>query len=91
MKPVNKVKSGMKAVKRKNEKNDSPEQALAEFYEYASPAQARWYLWEMFKVMVTGSYGGLDAREQSNLVYFYERLEGLINAVNLIREKKNQI
>ena len=67
-----------------------PEMVIEEFFHYARLPQVRWYLWEMLKTMITGNFPRLNGRERANLVYFYEQLERLIEAVHLLDLRKKQ-
>lgn len=71
------------------EEIENPEQVIEEFFDYARLPHVRSYLWEMFKTMISCDYPKLKRRERSNLIYFYEKIEKVIEAVHLIYERKN--
>jgi len=66
-----------------------PGQVIEDFFDYANLQQVRGYLWEIFKTMVTCSYPGLKRREMANLVYFYEQIEKLMEAIHVMHDQKN--
>ncbi|PWG81918.1 hypothetical protein [Pararcticibacter amylolyticus] len=39
---------------------------------------SRTYLWKLAKSAVTGEFGSLPRRERTDLMYFYEQLDGLL-------------
>ena len=64
-----------------------PEKVLSDFFQYAHLPQVRWYLWELMKTTITGGYPQLKPRERSNLLYFYEQLEKVIEIVHVLHER----
>lgn len=60
------------------------------FFDYANINQQRQYLWEWHKTMIAGTFNSelLDARQRYNMIYFYEHLEKLIEAANLINTQQ---
>lgn len=79
----------MKPRKLSIEEIEQPEAVIAEFFQYAHLPQVRYYLWELMKTAVTGSFPHLKFRERTNLLYFYEQLEKLIESVHVMQEKNN--
>jgi hypothetical protein len=66
---------------------EHPEMVIDEFFEFANLSEVRWYMWEMMTAMVTGTYNQLKKRERSNLLYFYERVEKLIEGIHVMYDK----
>lgn len=81
----------MKPRKLTLEETEHPEMAIDEFFQYASLPQLRWYLWEGTKVLVTGTFHTLRSRERSNLIYFYEQIEKLIEVNHVLHESRKKI
>jgi len=80
----------MKPRKLSIEEIENPEKVIAEFFQFAHLPQARWYLWEGMKTLVTGNFNQLKSKERSSLLFFYEQIEKLIEGVHVIHEK-NQL
>lgn len=74
----------MKPRKLSIEEIEQPERVIDEFFQFAQLPQVRWYLWEEMKTLITGSFGDLDSRDRSNLIYFHEQIEKLIEVVHVI-------
>jgi hypothetical protein len=67
------------------EEMDDPIIVIHNFFSSQHLPQAREQLWEMLKVTVTDNYcKSLTRTEKSDLVYFYEQLEKLVEAVHII-------
>lgn len=77
----------MKPRKLSLEEIDQPEKVVREFFEFAHLPQVRWYMWELMKTLVTGSFPELDNKERIGLLCFYEQLEKLIEGVHVMHEK----
>lgn len=77
----------MKPRKLSVEETEHPELVIEELYQYASLPQLRWYLWEGTKTLVTGTFNGLRSRERTNLIYFYEQIERLIEVSYIMHER----
>lgn len=67
-----------------------PDQVVEDFFDYANMPQVRGFLWEIFKTMVSCSYPGLKRREKASLIYFYEQVEKLLEAIHVMHDQKNQ-
>ena len=76
----------MKPRKLSIEEIEDPAGVVKDFFEFVHLPQARWYLWEMLRTMVTDSYSHLKCREKSALVLFFEQLEKLIEVVHVMHE-----
>lgn len=74
----------MKPRKLSVEELEHPEQVVEQFFQFAQLPQARWYLWELMKVLVSGTYADLDSRERISLICFYEQVEKLIEGVHVM-------
>lgn len=69
------------------EEMENPLLAIHDFFSYGHLPEIRQHLWEMLKAMVTGNYCNLlTRRERSNLIYFYEQLEKLVEAAHVIHK-----
>jgi hypothetical protein len=77
----------MKPRKLSVEEIENPEKVIEEFFQYAHLPQVRWYFWEGMKTLITGTFSNLRSRDRSNLIYFYEQIEKLIEVVHVIHEK----
>jgi len=63
----------------------NPIEVLHNFFDFVHLPEAREHLWELLKTTVTGNYcKTLTRGERSNLIYFYEQLEKLLEASHLI-------
>lgn len=60
----------MKPRKLSVEEIEEPEKVITAFFEFAHLPQVRWYLWEMMKTMVTGTFSDLQRAERSSLLCF---------------------
>lgn len=77
----------MKPRKLTIEETERPDRVVDEFFQIMYLPQVRWYMWESMKTMVTGSFDDMKTKEKSNLIFFYEQLEKLIEAVHVMYEK----
>ena len=69
------------------EEMENPLLALREFFAYGHLPEIREQLWEMLKAMVTGTFCNLlTRRERSNMLYFFEQLEKLVEASHLLHK-----
>ena len=80
----------MKPRKLSIEEVEHPERVIDEFFQFAQLPQARWFLWEGMKTMVTGNFCELDSRERSTLMCFHEQVEKLLEGVHVLYER-NQL
>ena len=68
----------------------SPEQVtnpmlvLHSLFDFAHLPQIRDMLWDLLRVVVTGSFSSLSQDEKNDLLYFYEQLEKLVEASHLL-------
>ena len=69
------------------EETEHPEMVIEEFFQFADLPEVRWCMWEMMCTMVTGTYNGLRKRERSELLFFYERVEKLIEGIHVMYDK----
>src|SRR5262245_20863451 len=70
------------------EQVEDPQQVLDELFDYAHLLQWREALWEWLKVAVSGNYKKESRRDRSNLLYFYEKVEMLVEAAHIIHQQK---
>ncbi|HEX7903422.1 MAG TPA: hypothetical protein VF487_06060 [Chitinophagaceae bacterium] len=71
------------------EEIEDPYQVIHDFFSYAHLPEIREMLWEFLKTQVSGTFHQKNTRERSNLLYFYERVESMIEAVHLIHKQTN--
>ena len=66
-----------------------PYLVLTRFFDYADIHSVRKYLWDWFKITVTGTYNtnALDELQRSDMINFFEHMEKLIEAAHLINLK----
>lgn len=70
---------------------EDPISVIHDFFAYAHLPEARELLWELLKTTVTGSYcKQLSQRERANMLYFYEWLEKLLEAVHVIHRQQQK-
>jgi uncharacterized protein (UPF0216 family) len=75
----------LKPRKLTREEMEDPLLVIHDFFSNSHLPQAREQLWELLKVAVTGNYGkSLTRIERSDLVFFYEQLEKLVEASHVI-------
>jgi hypothetical protein len=66
------------------EEIENPYTVLTDFFSYGHIPEIRNQLWELLKLTVSSSYHKQSRREKADLVYFYDRLSKLIEAIYLI-------
>jgi hypothetical protein len=75
------------------EEMEKPITVIHDFFSYGHLPEIREQLWELLKTTVAGNYCKiLDRRERSNMLYFYEQLEKLVEAVHIlhVRDKEEK-
>jgi len=77
------------AIKLDEEEISDPCLVLARFFDYSDIHSVRKYLWDWFKITVTGTYNtnALDELQRSDMINFFEHIEKLIEAAHLINLK----
>lgn len=79
----------LKPRKLSQEEREDPMQAIRNFFNYANLPDIRQQLWEMLKTTVTGNYcRSLSRRERSDMLYFFEQLEKLVEAAHAMVRKE---
>jgi hypothetical protein len=78
----------MKPRKLSIDEIEHPEKVIEEFFQFAHLPQVRWYMWESLKTLVAGNYIHLKSKERSNLIYFHEQIEKLVEVVHVMHEKQ---
>ena len=64
---------------------ENPMQVIDDFFSYGHIPEIREQYWELLKTAVTGNFSKLLTRqERSNMLYFYERLEKMIETAHLL-------
>jgi hypothetical protein len=75
----------LKPRKLSKEETENPMQVVHDFFSYGHIPEIREQLWELLFATVTGNFCKMLSRqERSNMVYFYTRLEKVIEAVHII-------
>ena len=68
---------------------ENPMHVVGDFFDYMNLPQARSMFWELLKTTVTGSFNhALSGKERLNMFYFLERLEKLMEAAYLLRQRR---
>jgi len=81
----------LKPRKLSREERENPLEVVRDFFSYGHLPEIREQLWELLKTTVTGNYSKMLTRqERSNMLYFYERLEKLIEAVHMISQEEEK-
>ncbi len=62
----------------------TPTMVLAAFFDFAHLPQIREIMREMLTTIVTGNWHLLNSSNRNDMLYFYEKLEKLIEAAHLI-------
>jgi hypothetical protein len=83
-------KSEFEPRKLSKEEIENPYQVIDNFFDFAHLPQIRDELWEMLKLTVSSSYHIQPRRNRANLLYFYEKLEQLVEAVHVIHRRKGK-
>jgi hypothetical protein len=64
---------------------ENPIMVIHSFFDFGHIPEIRMLMWDLLKTTVTGNYNRtLSRRERSDMVYFYERLEKLVEAAHLV-------
>lgn len=66
---------------------EEPERVMTEFFDLFPLSRSRALLWEMVRTMVTDGYSRLKPRERSELLFYYEQMEKLFEAVHVMQER----
>jgi hypothetical protein len=67
------------------EEVENPLLVFHEFFSFGHMPDIREQMWELLKALVTGNYCRLlTRRERSDMVYFYEKLEKLVEAAHIV-------
>jgi hypothetical protein len=66
---------------------ENPFEVIHKLFDYGHLPQLRVDLWELFKTTVTGTWHHNKATERVEQVYFFERLEKLVEAAYLLHIK----
>ena len=79
----------IRPLSRKDRKR--PYRIIEDFFDHYHLQDGREMLWN-WTIELLGSEGSIasDARERSNVLFFYEKLQALLEAAYLIRLKKQQ-
>lgn len=78
----------MKPRKLTADEIECPEKVIRDFFHYVHLPEARAYLWEGLKTMVTGNYACLRVRDRANLIYFFEQVEKLLEIAHVLYQRR---
>ena len=70
------------------EEIENPYQVIDSFFDYAHLPQVREQLWEWLALTVSGSYHKKSCIERADLIYFYGKVELLIEAVHILHKRQ---
>lgn len=71
-----------------DEERKNPYSVIDKLFDFAHLPQIREMLWDWFKVTVTGEFSARSWDSKADLVYFFEKVQLLIEAVYLIHESR---
>src|SRR5665647_389611 len=63
---------------------------IHDFFKWFRPETATEHFWQILKLALTNGEEETDARERSNMIFFYEQTKELLENVFVIWEKKNK-
>jgi hypothetical protein len=64
-----------------------PMQVIHDFFSTGHLPQIREMLWELLKTTIIGDYcASLSCREREDLIYFYEQLEKVVEAIHILHK-----
>lgn len=73
------------------EENENPWIVIDNLFDYARLPQIRELLWASFKTTVTGDYNNaLERRERQDVVWLYEYMEKLVEALHIMHCERKQ-
>lgn len=71
------------------EEREDPARVFQEFFKCFHLQEVRQVLWEwMVETVVSDRCGGHDSQERSSAIFFYEKMEELVEAAFLMNRKK---
>jgi hypothetical protein len=83
-------KNGYVTHKLSEEEIENPYLVIHEFFSFVHLPDARQALWEWLKLTVIGNYHRQTCADKSNLIYLYEQVEKLVEAVHIIHQRKKE-
>jgi hypothetical protein len=72
------------------EEIEDPYLVLHEFFTFVHLPDVRHALWEWLKLTVSGNYHRQSCADKSNLIYLYEQVDKLMEAVHIIHQRKKE-
>jgi len=83
------AKSGMQGISHHHlsqEEISNPHLVIDRFFDHAGLESHRDYLWEWFKLTVSGTYNTrlIDKHRRYDMIIFYEHIERIIEAAHII-------
>lgn len=64
-----------------------PYEVIHDFFSFAHLPSIRNHLWELLRLTVSGSYHKQSRINRTNVLFFYEKLETLVEAVHIIHQR----
>jgi hypothetical protein len=79
--------SEFNTTKLEEEEIKDPYLVILRFFDYADLASIREYLWNWLKISVSGTFNTkmITKHERYDMIYFFEHIEKLVEAVHLIK------
>ena len=73
------------------EEIENPPSVIDSFFECAHLPQIRQMLWEYLQVAIAGTWCRQTSDDRADMLYFYEKLEKLIEAAHIIRHQSKTV
>ena len=70
------------------EEIERPHMVIDNLFDFAHLPQVREMLWELLKVMVSGTWSSLDSTTRSDILYFFEKLGKVVEAIHIIHKQR---
>ncbi|HEX2630681.1 MAG TPA: hypothetical protein VHM26_16810 [Chitinophagaceae bacterium] len=71
-----------------NEEIADPNLVIAAFFDFAHLPQIREMLWDFLKITVSGTWHTESGESRNDMLYFFEKLEKVIEAIHIIYKQK---
>ncbi|MBL7735945.1 MAG: hypothetical protein JNL51_10825 [Chitinophagaceae bacterium] len=69
------------------EEIENPYEVIHNLFDFAELPFIREQLWELLKLTISGSYHKQSRSDRANLLFFYEKLETLVEAAHIIHQR----
>jgi hypothetical protein len=82
----------LKPRKMNREEMENPMLVIHDFFSYSHLPAIREQLWELLRTTVSGNFcKSLTRRERSDMLFFYEKLEKVIEAIHVLSVQNPQV